>query len=278
MRRRQTWVVIVGVLFILAIVYAGTGIVYAGTLVGSAERTLNTVVSHENSLTTSFNEIDQEVAVISQASFNPEQAIALVDRSVANSEVATQTIFQDDGSLASVQGQLDGSRWLTVVGHGSIDRESTRVRHARNALAAAKAIASDQVLDGQYWRALYTSLADLDQLETQVNAGDYTSAKTTWTTMKGHVDQAVQLSRAPDLPPDLQSFMVDLQTFAADYGKQLDALAASDDTTVAQLEPSVATDRQKLAAYSFDKIGSEIDAFYKPLVDRFNSEITAATS
>ena len=269
---------IVGVLVIAAIVYAGTGIVYAGTLVASAERTLNTVVSHQNSLTTSFNEIDQEVAVISQASFNPEQAISLVDRSVANSQLATRTISEDDGSLASVQGQLDGSRWLTVVGHGSIDRESARVRHARNALAAAKVIASDQLLDGQYWRALYTSLADLDQLETQVNAGDFTSAKATWTTMKGHVDQAVQLSKAPDLPADLQSFMVDLQTFAADYGKQLDAEVAGDDTTVAQLEPSVATDQQKLAAYSFDKIGSEIDAFYRPLVDRFNSELTAATS
>jgi hypothetical protein len=30
--------------------------------------------------------------------------------------------------------------------------------------------------------------------------------------------------------------------------------------------------------YNVDKIGSDIDAFYRPLIDRFNSEIAAATS
>ena len=56
MRRKQIEVAVIGLLIIGIILYAGTGVVYAGALSSSAERTLNTVVSHQNSLNTSFNE------------------------------------------------------------------------------------------------------------------------------------------------------------------------------------------------------------------------------
>jgi hypothetical protein len=277
--RRQIEIAVLGILIIGVILYAGTGIVYASALSSSAERTLNTVVSHQNSLNTSFNEIDGEVSALGgSGTFNPQQAVGLVDRSVTSSQVAASTIKQDDSSLASVQGQLDSSRWLTLVGHTTVDREAVRVGHARNALAAARIIAADQVLDGRFWHALYTALGELDTLNNQSGSGDFTSAKSTLGKMQADVAQAVQESTAPGLPPDLHSLMVDLQTFVSDFGKQLDAQIAGDDAAVAQYQASLDADRSKLGTYNVDKIGSDIDAFYRPLRDRFNSEIAAATS
>lgn len=268
-----------GLSIIGIILYAGGGIVYAGVLTSSAEHTLNTVVSHQNSLNTSFNAIDAEVTALGgSGTFDPKQAVTLADRSVANSQVATQTINQDDSSLASVQGQLVSSRWLTVLGRSTIDRETARVAHARSALEAARLIAADQLVDGQFWHSLYTSLGELDTLNNQSGSGDLTSAKATLTKMQADVSTAVQESSAPGLPPDLHALMVDLQTFATDFGKQLDAQIAGDDATVAQLQSNLDSDRNKLGTYNVDKIGSDIDAFYRPMIERFNSEIAAATS
>ncbi|HSS60002.1 MAG TPA: hypothetical protein VLK30_00935 [Candidatus Limnocylindrales bacterium] len=279
MSRRRIELLVLGILIIAIILYAGTGIVYSGVLVASSERTLNNVVSHQNTLNTSFNAIDSEVrALNSSGNFNPQQEVTLVDKSIANSQLAMQTINQDDASLVSTEGQLNGSRWLTAVGRSSIDRESARLGHARNALAAARTIAADEALDGLFWHSLYSALGDLDLLSNQSSSGDLTAAKSTLATMKSDVDQAVQRSAAPALPSDLHNLMVDMQTFAADFGKQLDAQIAGDDASVAQYQASLDADRTRLGTYDIDKIGTAIDAFYRPLLDRFNSEIAAATA
>lgn len=279
MSRKQIEIAVLGVLIIGVILYAGTGTVYAGALSSSSESTLNTVVSHQNALNTSFNEIDSEVAALGgSGTFDPQQAVGLVDRSVTSSQAAASMINRDDSSLASVQGQLDSSRWLTLVGHSTVDREWARVGHARNALAAARMIAADQVLDGHFWHTLYTALGELDTLNNQSGSGDFTSAKTTLAAMQTDVGQAVRQSTAPGLPPDLHSLMLDLETFVSDFGKQLDAQIAGDDAAVVQYQASLDADRSKLGAYNVDKIGSDIDAFYRPLIERFNSEIAAATS
>ena len=279
MLRKRIELIVLGIFIIGIIGYAGTGIVYAGALAANAERTVNMVVSHQNSLNSSFTSINSQLSALGgDSTFNAQQAITLVDKSVANSELATVTINQDDASLASVEKQLNGSRWLTAIGRSNLDRESTRVGHARKALAAARKIASDQVLDGHFWHSLYTALGDLDTLNKQSGAGDLTAARSTLTTMQTDASQAVQQSASPGLPAELHDLMVDLQSFVSDYGKELDAQLAGDDASVAQYQTSVAADLTKLSAYDIDKIGKEIDAFYKPLIDQFNSEIAAATA
>ena len=279
MHRKQIKLVVLGILILGIIGYAGTGIVYAGVLVANSDRTISTVVSHQNSLNTSFTEISSQLSALSTSStFNAQAAITLVDESVSNSELATRTINQDDASLMSAEARLAASPWLTAIGRTNLDRESARIRHARNALAAARAIAADEVLDGHFWHSLYTALGDLDTLSRQSSAGDLTSARSTLAMMQTHVNQAIQQSTAPGLPADLHDLMVDLQTFVTDYGKQLDAQLAGDTASVAAYQSSVNSDLTKLGAYDVDKIGTEIDAFYKPIIDRFNSEMAAATS
>lgn len=277
-QRKRIELVVLGILIIGIIGYAGAGIFFSAVRVASAERTLNTVVSHQNTLNTTFGDINSQLSALdSSSAFNPQQAIVLVDRSVANSKLATQTINQDDGLLAAASTQLREQQWLTMVGRGSLDRESTRLGHARNALAAARTIAADEASDGRFWHALYVGLADLTTLNTQTGAGDLTAAKTTLATMRTDVDQAAQLSTSPGLPAELHDLMTDLQAFVGDYGKQLDAQLAGDDASVATYQAAIAADLAKIGKYDIDKIGTEINAFYKPMIDRFNSEIAAAT-
>jgi len=269
---------VLGILIIGIIGYAGTGIVYAGVMVANADRTLNTVVSHENDFSKSFNEITTEHKALSGSNFNPKDEVALADKSVMSSQLAAQTINQDDAALGSVERSLEGSRWLTAVSRSSLDRESTRIRHLQNSLAAGRTIAAAGVVDGSFWHSVYSALADLDLINTQAGTGDFTSARTTLTIMKADVDNAVQQPASPSLPADLRQLVIELQTLVADYSKQLDAQIAGDDATVAAQQAVLDADRTKLASYDMDKVGTEIDAFYKPLIDRFNSEMAAATA
>ena len=268
------------VILILGLIgYAGAGLVYSRSRVTNAEHTLNTVVSHQNSLNAKFNDLNTQLSALNGTStFNSQQAIALVDKSVANSELATQTINQDDASLSTAAGDLARNPWLTLVGRSSLNRESTRLAHARNALAAARTVSADEVLDGRFWHALYTALADLANLNSQSGAGDFNGAQSTLSTMKSDVDQAARLSTSPGLPSALHNLMVDFQTFVTDYGKQLDAQLAGDDAGVATYQATLQADLTRIGGYNIDQIGTEIDAFYKPLINRFNSEIAAATA
>jgi len=270
--------IVLGILIIGIIGYAGTGIVYAGVMVANADRSLNTVVSHENDFSKSFNEITTEHKALSGSNFNPKDEVALADKSVMSSQLAAQTINQDDAALGSVERSLEGSRWLTAISRSSLDRESTRIRHLQNSLAAGRTIAAAGVVDGTFWHSVYSALADLDLINTQAGSGDFTSARTTLTTMKADVDHAVQQPASPSLPADLRQLVIELQTLVADYSKQLDAQIAGDDATVAAQQAVLDADRTKLASYDMDKVGTEIDGFYKPLIDRFNSEVAAATA
>ena len=279
MSRKRIEIIAIAVLIVGIIGYAGAGLVVSGLRVAGAERTLNTVVSHQNTLNSTFSDINTQLSALSSSSaFNPQQAIVLVDKSVSNSELATKTINADDASLVAASSQLGSLQWLTMVGHGSLDRETSRLGHARTALEAARTIASDEAADGHFWHSLYVSLAELTTLNSQVGAGDLAAAHTTLAAMKSEIAAAAALSTSPGLPPELHALMTDLSAFAADFGKQLDAQIAGDDASVAVYEATVQADQGKISAYDIDKIGAEIAAFYKPLIDQFNSEITAATS
>ena len=259
--------------------YTAAGNAYARTHIAFADRTLSAVLSHQNALNATFTAINTQLGTLnSNPSFKPQEAVALVDKSVADSSLATTTINADDASLAAAGNGLDLNRWLTVTGRSNLDQEASRIAHARNALAAARTVAGDKVLEGGFWHYLYTGLGDLASLDAQVSAGHLTAARTALATMKADIDQAAARSSAPPLPSDLASMMKDLQAFVTDYGKQLDAQIAGDDASVATYQSSVQADLVKVGQYDIAAMGAKIDAYYKPLIDRFNTEMTAATS
>ena len=279
MPRKRFELAVIGTLIVCIIGYAGVGLVSTGDRVANADRTLNVVVSHQNTLNATFSDINSQLgALTANATFSPKDAVALVDRSVASSELAGKTINADDASLVAAQQELRSDRWLTMLGSSNLDREANRIAHARNALAAARTIADDKTLEGRFWRSLYGALADLAALNSQSTAGDLEAARSTLATMKAAVDQASEQSSTPPLPADLVQLTKDLRAFVNDYGKKLDAQLARDDEGAAASQASVDADLSRIATYSIDSIGTQIDDFYRPMIARFNSEIAAATA
>jgi hypothetical protein len=271
-------IVVICVVIIGIIGYAGVSVLYTAYRVNAAERTVGAVVSHQNRLNVTFAEIDSQVSALNgSATFDSEQALTLVDRSIAGSRAAVQSIDKDDASLRQQQDNLRAMRWLSMTGREGVDRAASRIGHARSALAIARTVAADELLDGQFWRALYAGLADFTTLSTQASAGDIAGARVTLAKMKGEIDSATGLASAPGLPSEMRALMADLQKFAADFGKKLEAMAANDYEAALDAEAVVESDASKIATYDIDKIGGEIDAFYKPMIDRYNAELSAAT-
>jgi hypothetical protein len=278
---RRTIVAVVAVVIVLIgiIGYAVAGFAYSSNRISGANKSLNTVISHQNSLNTTFKDIDTKFNGLSSGpTFDPKQARTLIDQFVANARSAGDQVDKDDASLVSARAILNEQQWLTVLSRGSLDKEAVRIDHARKALTNAKTVAGDYVLDGQFLQAFMDAAIDLDTLGTQSANADLPGAKATLTTMRTHVDKALQLSAAPGLPKELHDLMVDFQSLVTDFGKLLDAAAAGDLNAITSAEQSVEKDANKISAYDFNRIGTEINDFYRPLVDTFNAEMAKATA
>ena len=279
MLRKRIEIAAIAILTLGIIGYGALGFALAGDRITGAERTLNTVVSHQNTLNSTFSDINIQLTTLNgSGSFDAKQALILADRSVANSQLAVQMINEDDASLGASERRLSDQRWLMLVGGSGLDRESARVAHARRALAVARVVAAYEVLHGRFWRALYAGLANLRDLNAQALAGDMTNAHSTLGNMKTDIETAAALSTSPGFPVDLHDMTTVLTKFVADYGKQLDAEAAGDDAAAAAQRATVSADVASLGEYDVDRIGAEIAAFFKPMIDTFNSEIAAATA
>lgn len=279
MRSAIVGVVVVVILLVGIIGYAVVGFAYSSSRVANADRSLNTVISHQNNLNSTFKDIDKQFNGLSTTSaFDPKQSRTLIDRFVANAKSAGTTVEHDDASLVSARAGLKGQQWLTALSRSPLDREAARIDHARKALSNAKSIAADYVKDGEFFQAFLDAMLDLDTFLNLTSAGDLTAVKATLPSLKNHVDTALQLSAAPGLPSDVHDMLVDLQTLVADFTTLIDALVANDNPAVASAGRRVEADGTKIGAYDFTKIGTAIDAYYKPRVDAFNSEMAKATA
>ncbi|MDQ2944236.1 MAG: hypothetical protein M3R21_11290, partial [Candidatus Dormibacteraeota bacterium] len=97
MRRTIAAVAIIAIVLVGIIGYAVAGFAYASARAAGAGRTLNTVVSHQNSLNSTFKEIDTKFKGLSSgATFDPKQAHTLIDQFVASAKSAGTTVGQDD--------------------------------------------------------------------------------------------------------------------------------------------------------------------------------------
>ena len=280
-RARRTIIAVVVIVIVLIgiIGYAAAGYAYATTRVAVADTSLNTVISHQNSLNTTFKDINTKFnGLSSTAASDPKQARTLIDQFVANARTAGTTVDKDDSSLVSARASLKEQQWLTVVSRGNLDQEAARIGHARKALAQAKMIAGDYVQDGEFIQAYLDAMVDLDTFVTQSATADLPGAKVTLASLSTHVDKALQLSTAPGLPSELHNLLVDFQALVGDFGKLLDAVAANNDKAIISAEAKVNADADKIATYNLDQISTQIYAYYQPLVEVFNSEMAKATA
>ncbi|OLC15591.1 MAG: hypothetical protein AUH32_02915 [Actinobacteria bacterium 13_1_40CM_66_12] len=96
--------------------------------------------------------------------------------------------------------------------------------------------------------------------------------------LKSDITMAIQLSGAPGLPPEMKLFLTDFQTLATDVGKLMNAVIGGDTNAVQADVKAVDADNTKIETYDFSKMSSAIKAFYQPMIDAFNSEVSIANS
>ena len=272
---------IVVIVIVLAgiIGYAVIGLAYAQTRVSNADKTLNTVISHQNSLNSTFSDLNSKFNGLSSGgTFDPKQERTLFDQFVASETAAGVTDERDDASLATARASLSERQWLTTFARSNLDNEATRIDHARKALSIAKTAAAGYVQDGHFFQTYFDAQIDFQMFSTQIATADFAGANTTLSNMKTHVDNGLQLSTAAGLPTELHALMGDFETLVADFGKLLVAAAASDDAGVTKAENNVLADAARLGAYNVDDIMAKIAAYYKPMFDQINSEMAKATA
>jgi hypothetical protein len=276
---KRAEVIVISMLICGIIGYAGLGLALAGTRIADAEHTVNTVVSHQNTLNATFRGINiQLTALGTSASFDGPAAITLVATSVADAELASRTVSHDEASLSAADSGLHAQPWLTVVSNGAVERTTNRIGHARAALAIAHSLAADQIQDGRFWLALYGSLSDLGDLNKQRDAGDGPAARQALANMSTDVNQASSLAGTPRLPAELAALTTDLKKVVADYTRQLDAEAAGHYDAAAAISFDVSADMSQVAGFKVEGIAEKLDAFYRPRIDQYNQEIAAATA
>ena len=272
-------IVAVATVIVIAAAYLIAGFAFASARMGAADHTLNDVISHQNSLNKNLNDVNTTFSVLSNgANYNPTAARGAVQHWVAGARTATDTITRDDSALASASVSLGDMGWLTAPSRKTLDHEGVRIAHARRALTSARIVAADYVQDGRFWIAFITSEQDLETLITASATGDWASAKTALATTTDDLDGAASLSTSPGLPSELHAVMADFKTFVVDYGRLVAASQSQNDAAITAATQAVTADWQKLGSYDFDHITTEITAFYKPLIDGFNSEMALATS
>jgi hypothetical protein len=269
----------IGTLIAGFILYAASGVAVAESRVAEAERAVDDAVSHQNTLNATFGEINSQLTALgARASFDSAQTLTLVERSLANSELAAKTVSRDDGFLREAEARLHAQEWLTAVSGSSVERAANRVRHARRALAIARTLAADQILEGRFWQALYRSLSHLDAIGRQHDAGDISGARASLTQMKTYVDLAKALATSPGLPAELSALTTDLHELAVDYGRQLDAEVVANYDAASVVAGEVSADMARITKYDIDRVGAQIDSYFQPSIDQYNAEIRAATA
>jgi len=268
------------VLIVIAIIgYAVVGYAAGESRVSAAEKSLNAVVSDQNKLTNTFKEIDTKFQGVNTGSnFDAAQAKTLLGQFISDSQDATNTVVKDQTSLTAASTKLDQQQWLTAIDKGNINKAHARIDHAQKALASAKVVSDDYVQDGQFLQSFMDVILDLDKLSASASTSDLPGAKAVVATLKTHVDTATRLSTAPGLPTQMHALMVDFQTLTSDFGKLIDSAIAGDETGLTTYSDKLQADVTKLGTYNFDQMGSDVTAFYKPYIDNFNSEMSAATA
>src|SRR5207244_13285495 len=98
--RKRSEIAAIAILTLGIIGYGALGFALAGDRITGAERTLNTVVSHQNTLNSTFSDINIQLTTLNgSGSFDAKQALILAERPVAKSQLPVQMINGDDADL-----------------------------------------------------------------------------------------------------------------------------------------------------------------------------------
>jgi hypothetical protein len=272
-------IVVVALAATALIAYGVVGYAYATNRISNATKALNSVVDHENNISTNTDPLMTKLAgtgvTVNTTADELKTQRTLSDQLIANSQNAIPTITGDDASLSAAGDTLQEQQWLTLFSRDQLTREADRIRHGRKALADQKTITGDYIQLGQYYQAFLDGNTDLLNLATKLRANDVTATFAALTSLKIDAAKGLQLSSAPGLPAEVKQYQTDLQTFAGDFEK---FLTASDQATQDTYLTKIEADATKTDGYDWTKIGTQIVAFFQPMIDDYNAEGKKASS
>jgi hypothetical protein len=280
---RPLLAIIVAVIIVIVAVigYAVAGYAYSQSRLSSSRDAYNSVVGNENKITDAVNGLSTKltganVANASSADLKADQTV--VGQLVTQSQAAQSQIAADDAKLAKAESDLKQNQWLTVISKSDIDKTTTRIGHLRKAMADAKTITADYVQIGNFYQAFLDMALDFDTIGNTTSSSDLTAVGAAIQKLKTDVAKAISLDKAPGLPTDMDAFLKDVQAVANDFSNVINTAASGDssafDTAVSKLN----ADTAKLDTFDFNKMANAIDAFYKPLIDDYNSEVEKANA
>jgi hypothetical protein len=278
---------IAGLLIVVLVIaaiggYVVGGLAYANSRLNNAHSAYNKVVEHQNSLTDTVNSAQNKFASFdvsgnsTSASFQTFKTT--VSGVVTKSQEAQPQIESDDASLASADAGLKNNSWLTLLSRSELDKYSAKIGHERKALSSARVLTADYVQLFNFYSAIADVFIDLDAIDQKAQAHDLAGAATASAKMQTDATKAISLDKAPGLPADMDGLVKDLQNIAGDFTKLINAAAQSNETAFNAAETALEADAKKVDAFDYNKADSEINAYYQPLIDAYNSEVDKANA
>jgi hypothetical protein len=286
-RQRNFAPLIAGLIVVVVIIaavggYVVAGVAFAQTKLNNAHSAYNKVVDHQNSLTETVNNAKEQLTGSDVSGSSTATSIqgfkTTIAGLVAKSQEAQSQIATDDASLASADAGLKENQWLTVLSRSQLDKESAKIGHERKALAAAKVLTADYVEIGNFYEAFADVFIDFDALATKAQGHDVSGAAAASDKLKTDTTKAISLDKAPGLPAEVDTLLHNVQNIGTDFTSLINAAAQGNDAGVTAAENALQADVAKVEAFDATKADSEINAYYQPLIDSYNSEVDKANA
>jgi hypothetical protein len=279
---RSFWAIIAAVLAIVVVLvaiagYAVAGYAFTSSRISDASGAINTANAHRLFVNTTFDLLDQQVTAFNNST---DLTMAKSDAAevVNQSQTMSSTEVGDDQALASVRVRLYDQQWLTSLNRGRINAAAGRLDHARKAVDTARTAAGDYVQLGQFLQAYAQVLTDWDLVASDTANHDFVGAASADSSMQADTTKALVASGAPGLPAEFHDFLTALQSYSADVGKFLNAIATQNSAALDAADKLLTADSAKLEAVDFSGTPAKIKTYYQRFRDDFNSEMDKATA
>jgi hypothetical protein len=271
---RIIWVVAAVLVALLAV----GGYLAAGFVVAASDRqTAEALVEHAR------NDNNQISSLVKKLPSPPSSASSAQDLSQSKTAVAgiAATFDRERGVVnsdlprlhrASATLQSQSGSLLVVPERGSLDKERSRVDAVVTAFLAARAVLQ---IGGDQMRAL-SSIFDAESvLLGTIQQQDVARALAAYPQVESKVQQAVTLSKALNVPPQIQALATSMGTLAADF-KQF--LQAQQSKNFNALQRSAAKVQADADGFAFDDKGFNAyeTNLFKPYQDRYNQALRQA--
>jgi hypothetical protein len=205
------------------------------------------------------------------------------DKNTANDQAArfkhAYQVFDGDlNSLRPASNKLrnDAGSFLLLPQRSSLNQEQSRVDGVVAAFTAADQffrIGEDQM---RFTAALFNSEGALIEVVGYLDRKDAAGALARYSQVEDKAKQVVDLSKDPNIPPQLQSLATAWQTFVVDYRGAVQAISANDYQAGLNALSKIEADQRNIE--NFDQAGFTAyeDKLFKTYVDRYNAGLKQA--